>query len=456
VKVARASIYRKTRSLPELVFEDQQLSSFGGLLVFEELFRSLGLWRRVRSCCSHLREKCSFSMGIVVQTLIVHLLLGYRKLQEVSLYADDPLVLRVLEAKSLPGVSTLSRALNEADSRMVETLRGLLRSLVLERVKELRLRRVTLDFDGSVQSTRRHAEGAAVGYNRKRKGARSYYPLFCMLSELGMVFDVLFRPGNVHDSNGALEFSVDSILQVRKLLPGVRIEVRMDGAFFQEELVEWLTGLGVEFTISVPFHRLSHLKSIVEQRKRWKRLAEGVEGFELKWKPARWRYRYRFVFIRQEVCVQQKGPIQLDLFEPYDVNYEFKVLVTNKSGALRKVLAYHEGRGNQESVLGELKTHAALDYVPVASWSGNQVYALCGLLAHNMSRELQIRTDRPVRRRSEKRSPLWCFEQLGTLRRKWIQRAARITRPQGYLTVTMSANAELEKRLRGFLHALAS
>ena len=27
--------------------------------------------------------------------------------------------------------------------------------------------RVTLDFDGSVQSTKRHAEGTAVGYNKK-------------------------------------------------------------------------------------------------------------------------------------------------------------------------------------------------------------------------------------------------------------------------------------------------
>ena len=41
---------------------------------------------------------------------------------------------------------------------------------------------VTLDFDGSGQSTRRHAEGSAVGYNKKRKGARSYYPLFCTVA----------------------------------------------------------------------------------------------------------------------------------------------------------------------------------------------------------------------------------------------------------------------------------
>jgi hypothetical protein len=38
----------------------------------------------------------------------------------------------------------------------------------------LQLPRVTLDFDGSVQSTTRWAEGTAVGFNKKKKGARSY------------------------------------------------------------------------------------------------------------------------------------------------------------------------------------------------------------------------------------------------------------------------------------------
>jgi hypothetical protein len=41
-----------------------------------------------------------------------------------------------------------------------------------------------VDFDGSVQSTRRHAEGTAVGYNKK-KGTHSYYPLLCAIGQTG-------------------------------------------------------------------------------------------------------------------------------------------------------------------------------------------------------------------------------------------------------------------------------
>ena len=51
--------------------------------------------------------------------------------------------------------------------------------MTLDRLKAEKLARVTADFDGSVFMTRGHAEGTAVGYCKKKKGGRSYYPLFC-------------------------------------------------------------------------------------------------------------------------------------------------------------------------------------------------------------------------------------------------------------------------------------
>lgn len=82
-------------------------------------------------------------------------------------------------------------------------LRRLLRELIFDRLTQMKPARLTLDSDGSVLSTRRHAEGTAVGYNKKRKGARSHYPLFCIVAQTGQVLDLLHRSGNVHDSNGA-------------------------------------------------------------------------------------------------------------------------------------------------------------------------------------------------------------------------------------------------------------
>jgi hypothetical protein len=54
----------------------------------------------------------------------------------------------------------------------------------------------------------------------------------------------------------------------------------------------------------------------------------------------------------------------------------------------------------------------------------------------------------------EKRAPLWCFEQLGSVRRKLIQRAGRLTKPQGTLTLTMSAHPTVKSELLHYLDSL--
>jgi hypothetical protein len=105
--------------------------------------------------------------------------LGFRRLRDLDYYGDDPMVRRLMGLKRLPNVSTISRQLAEIDRKAVDNVHTENRCLVLNRLVAEALPRVTLDFDGSVQSTRSHAEGTAVGYNKKRKGARSYYPLFC-------------------------------------------------------------------------------------------------------------------------------------------------------------------------------------------------------------------------------------------------------------------------------------
>jgi hypothetical protein len=76
----------------------------------------------------------------------------------------------------------------------------------------------------------------------------------------------------------------------------------------------------------------------------------------------------------------------LDLFVPHAYGYDFKVVVTNKTIPPKKVVAFHQRRGSQEGIFGELKTHCQMGCVPVRKWPGNQTYVLAGLFAHNLLR----------------------------------------------------------------------
>jgi len=447
MKYRRSEVQSKVHALPELRFEDQDLTSFAGLVIFQKFFASLDLKNRLRRCFVRGRSRRIFSPGTIFLQLIVHLLLGFRELQDVRYYRDDPLVQRLLGLQRLPSVATISRVLKQTQPESVENLRRFLRTRVLDGLQTFQPARVTLDFDGSVQSTQRRAEGTAVGFNKKKKGARSYYPLFCTVAQTGQVLDVLHRPGNVHDSQGAQAFILACIAAVRAVLPHAIIEVRMDSAFFSDQIVQTLDRQGVEFTISVPFERFVELKKMIENRQRWQRVDDETSFFEADWKPQCWDRRFRFVFIRTRAKKQQKGPIQLDLFVPYEYGYEFKVIVTNKTVQAQHVAAFHEGRGSQEGVFGELKSHCHLDYVPVRTLCGNQVYLLAGLFAYNLTRELQMKTTEPARGTTTQRQCWWVFEKVGTLRKTLLRRAGRLSRPQGLLTLTLSANTWVKTRL---------
>lgn len=454
MKYSRAEVLRKFRQIHVINFEDQRLTSFSGLIIFQRLFNRLELQTNIQRCFKHLKAGSIYGHYKIVLLLVVHLLLGYRELRDIRYYNDDPLVKRILGLSSLPDVATVSRALASCDEFSADNVRELNQQLILQRLQWLGLSRLTADFDGSVQSTGRLAEGTAVGFNKQKKGARSYYPLFCTLAQTGQVFDVFHRPGNVHDSNGAKAFILQCIHALRTALPGIVIEVRMDSAFFSDELVDALNALGIEFSISVPFERFTVLKSLIEDRRRWRRFNDEWSFFESKWKPKKWQQRYRFVFIRTRSKIQRKGPVQLDLFVPHDYGYEFKVIVTNKPVSVKKVLAFHNGRGAQEGVFAELKSHAQMDYVPTRTLAGNQIYLLSAILAHNLNRELQMEAQPQKRNTTEKRSALWEFLKLDTIRRTIIQRAGRITKPEGRLTLTMSGNATVKSEMLHYLNVL--
>jgi Transposase DDE domain group 1 len=454
VKSSKAQIQAKVHRLPHLRFEDQKLTSFSGLVVFQALFDRLELKERLRRCFSHLGVSPIFGRHLVVLLVIIHLVLGFRRLREVDYYRDDPLVLRLLGLRKLPDVSTISRSLAQMETKAVGNLRELTRTLVIEGLKRISFSRLTLDFDGSVLSTKAHAEGTAVGFNKKKKGARSYYPLFCTVAQTGQFLDLLYRPGNVHDSNGAVEFMKGCFEKVRGELDPAILESRMDAAFFDKKILGVLDEAGVKFTASVPFERLAELKGMIEHRRRWRPIDKEWSYFETSWKPKSWDTTYRFIFVRRKVRGQYKEPIQLDLFEPRHFSYQYKVIVTNKSESAKLVVLFHNGRGSQEALFGLAKNEVGLDVIATRRLAANQTFTLCAMLAHNLARAVQMLAAPAALRTRPKRPTGWKFHTLDTLRHRLIQRAGRLTRPQGNLTLIMSANPSVRKALLHFLDAV--
>jgi hypothetical protein len=120
------------------------------------------------------------------------------------------------------------------------------------------------------------------------------------------------------------------------------------------------------------------------------------------------------------------------------------VIITNKSTGAAQVITYHNGRGSQENVFAELKTDGNMEYIPFKRLIPNQIYLISVVLAHNLSREFQMATSTRERNTTFGRTQLWPFHHISTIRRNIINRAGRLTRPEGVLTLTISGDQEIE------------
>lgn len=166
-------------------------------------------------------------------------------------------------------------------------------------------------------------------------------------------------------------------------------------------------------------------KEIIEQRKRWWTIDEELSYFENNWKPKSWDSTYRFLFIRRKIKKQQKGPLQLHLFEPRDFNFDYKVIVTNKTESAKFVVMFHNGLSSQEVIFADAINDAGLNVIPARRLAGNQMFTLCSIMAHNLSQEIQMIASSPSIRALPKRPAVWSFQKLDTLRHRIIQRTAQ-------------------------------
>ena len=194
------------------------------------------------------------------------------------------------------------------------------------------LRRLTLDVDGSVVSTGLRVEGARRGFNPHRRKVPSYYPITAYESNTGQVVRVRNRAGNVHDGKASVGFlealfgQLDGTLERRHVL-----EVRMDGAFFREDVIDLLESRGVEYAVKAPFYEWLGLKERIARRRRWRRVDATVECFAQRLRVPAWSRSMRVVIYRKRVRHRTARNYQLDLFDPDDGHYEYSAIVTNKA-----------------------------------------------------------------------------------------------------------------------------
>jgi hypothetical protein len=332
------------------------------------------LHRRVQSVFARYGVGGDYRAIDMILVIVGLILVGGRRLDHLNYVCSDPMVKRFCGLLRLPRERSVSRWLKRFTQKSLRALAEINSEMVCEAIEKEKLGRLTLDIDGSVITTGASVAWAFRGFNPHHRKEPSYYPILAHLAQTGHIVRVKNRPGNVHDSKGAVAFMRDLIEDLRRRL-GSSLAFR----------VSYGRGL-----LSEANHRvIGKTKSGLCGQSSFFKMA-GIAAFDSR-TPAPWEKTLRVVVYRKIVHHETKKNYQLNLFDPADGYFEYSAVSTNLTLSAGALWSFMAGRGAQEKTFAELKGEWALDVVPTRHYGANSAWQQISILGHNLLRNFNCR-----------------------------------------------------------------
>lgn len=441
-----------------LEFGAEKLTSYAGLEIVARFLRRIEFSDRVREAFAATPLGGDYGTMRLITVIVGLLLVGARRLEHLQYVATDPVFARFCGLARIPSARTAVNWLKSFTHRTLGALVYLNRHLVLDQIAALRLRRVTVDLDGTVLRTGLKVAWAWRGYNPHHPKDPSYYPLLAHVAQTGQIIRVKNRPGNVNDSYGAHGVIRDIVAGLRsRFARELVIEFRGDAAFFQAKILHLLAQLGCLYAIKVPLWQWLGIRPLIAAQKTWTPILPGIDAFQTMLSIHQWKLTERVVVYRKRVHHQTAKNFQLDLFSPDDGTFEYSAVITNEPLSLRALWDFMSGRGNQEKTFSELKNDLAFDVIPTNHYAANSAWQQLSVLAHNLMRSLQLEVGLALTKpRSAKRTTAYRLLTMKTLRFLLIARAGRLARVGGRRILRLTANPATQRLYHRAARALAA
>ena len=206
MRLSRADFHSACKGFFRIEFASQDISAFGGLELIGRYFRLIELHRRVQSVFARYGIGGDYRAIDMILVMVVLMLVGGRRLDHLNYVCDDPLVKRFCGLLRLPRERSVARWLKRFTEKSIAALVEINSQIVCAAIEKVKLGRLTLDIDGSVITTGASVAWAFRGFNPHHRKEPSYYPILAHLAQTGHILRVKNRPGNVHDSKGAVVF----------------------------------------------------------------------------------------------------------------------------------------------------------------------------------------------------------------------------------------------------------
>ena len=205
----------------------------------------------------------------------------------------------------------------------------------------------------------------------------------------------------------------------------------------------------------IPLWEWLPIRGEIAKRKRWKRVAPGIDGFFFSFPIEKWGVRLRVAIYRKQVSHETRKNFQLNLFSPDDGHWEYSAIASNKRVTLQDAVGVSGGsrRPREDAVRAEAEP--GLRHHPHQRMGCQQRMAADQRTDAQSDPAVPAATPMlPMRSNGRKRTYRFVLQSLRTLRFELIHLPAKLARPGGRRELRIAAPAAARQRITGVLDAL--
>jgi len=362
-------------------FTGRNLTGFGGSGLIRRFFRRHRIEQMLdKKIKVEDRRTRKYSLSALLVGCLYGMFLGYSRPYHMKILRADKVFQKIVGLCGFPVQSTISRFLSSVRISVANQISALNFDFIMKLRKQYKgYREITLDLDSHVIPVYGGQQRAAMGYNPKKKGRKSYHPLLCFVGETRDYIGGVLRSGKHHSSYKCVEF----VRGLVKTLPShiKKIRLRADSGFFSIKLIKYLVKKGIEFAIVVPMQpwvqrKISHMTE-------WNSIGWGLGVAECDYIVNR-ATTLRMVVVRQRVRANAGPRKQLKLLNTGEVKYDYQVIVTNSGKSPERVWRFYNQRACCENFIKEGIYSLGLDKVVSHSYAGNCTWFELLMLGYNL------------------------------------------------------------------------
>ncbi len=418
---------RSPRNL-KITWNNEGLTHYGGIFLFHQFMGVLQFRRFASWHLNYPRLNHRYSLPQMLLALIYPIVLGLDRLETASLLRNNGTFQYLTGLPSYPDPQSLRRFLLQAPPEFRHQLHRF-NNRLLQRFIHLpeHRSRLILDLDSTVVTLFGRQERAAVGYNPRYRGKRSYDPLLCLEANSSFLWDTELRPGNAGPWVGSVELLASCFLSLPSDIRELR--VRADAGFGFHPVLEMLEHRCAQYAV------VARMTPSIKRGLgglRYQRLNPRWEIAEFEHRPSDWPHARRCIVARRPIEEAEPEPTLFTL-ERYLYRAWFTDLPLTPAG----VWHFYDGRAGMEPRIRELREDFALRKIPTRAFAANALYLEIVRLAYNLVTAFQ-RTCLPEE---------WQKLTLNKLRQKLFWLPGQLTRPQNRPTLRLANMPAVQESL---------